>query len=144
MLICSLDERSPRRTTLALSETDLQDAPAKQRPRHPIIYYWGLAVLLGGLVGAAFIYAFAADDEDMSATREITSGRMYQHNIELMGGKFAVLSAEFNQWFGSLWQGRPLAYTVAVVAVGIALVCFWAGHLMSTLLPREADRKRNG
>ncbi len=80
----------------------------------------------------------------MNATREITSGRMYQHNIELMGEKFAVLSAEFNQWFGSLWHGRTLAYTVAVVAVGVALVCFWVGHLMSTSLPREANRKRNG
>jgi len=127
-----------------LSETDPRHAPAKQRPRHPIIYYWGWAVLLVGLVGAAFIYAFAAEDEDMNATREITSGRMYQHNIELMGGKFAVLSAEFNEWFGSLWHGRPLAYMVAVVAVGIALVCFWVGHLMSTSLPREADQKRNG
>jgi hypothetical protein len=69
---------------------------------------------------------------------------MYQHNIELRGGKFAVLSAEFNEWFCSLWHGRPLAYMVAVVAVGIALVCFRVGHLMSTSLPREADRKRNG
>ena len=110
---------------------------------HRVFHYWGLGVLVVGLMGAALIYAFATNDGDAEAAREITSGRMYQHNIELMGGKFAVLSTEFNQWFASLWHGKPLAYTVAVLAVAIALACFWIDRHVSNPLPRDADPPRN-
>lgn len=42
-----------------------------------------------------------------------------------------VYMAEFDQWFSGLWHGRPLAYTIAVLAVAIALACFWVAWLMS-------------
>ena len=109
---------------------------------HRVFHYWGLGVLVVGLMGAALIYAFATDDGDAEAAREITSGRMYQHNIELMGGKFAVLSTEFNQWFAGLWYGRQLAYTVAILAIAIAIGCFWAAHLVSVPSPRDTQPKR--
>jgi hypothetical protein len=67
---------------------------------------------------------------------------MYRHNIELMGGKFAVYADQFNEWFASLWHGRELAYTVAVLSVAVALVCFLAGRLMSVPLLREPDEAR--
>lgn len=115
--------------------------PTQQPPR-AAIHYWGLAILVIGLVSAALIYAFAGDDADASAAGEIASQRMYQHNIALMGGQFAVLSDEFNRWFGSLWHGRALAYTVAVLAVAIAAACFWIGSLMS--VPGSAGENRKG
>ena len=105
-----------------------------------VFHYCGWAVLLVGFASAAFIYVFAADDGEADAVREITSGRMYQHNIELMGGKFAILSEEFNQWFASLWHGRTLAYTVAVLAIACALICFWVARLISTPSSHEAGR----
>jgi hypothetical protein len=69
---------------------------------------------------------------------------MYEHNLELMGGKAAVYAVRFNQWLAGLWHGRPLAYTVAVLAVAIALVCFWMPRLMSGPLPSEPDQGREG
>jgi hypothetical protein len=114
----------------------------QRRPLHAVIYYWGVAILLVGLLGAALIYVFAADDEDTDLASEIASGRMYKHNLELMGGKFAVYADQFNRWFAGLWHGRPLAYTVAVLAVAIALVCFWVARLMSVPLPGESDQER--
>jgi hypothetical protein len=36
--------------------------------------------------------------------------------------------AEFHQWFDSLWHGKPLAYTVAVLCTAAAGACFMAGH----------------
>ena len=126
-----------------MSDPHPQYVPTGQpRPLHAVIYYWGVAILLVGLVGAALIYVFAADDGDTDRASEIASGRMYKHNLELMGGKFAVYADQFNQWFAGLWHGRPLAYTVAVLAVAIALVCFWAGRLMSVPLPSESDQER--
>jgi hypothetical protein len=126
-----------------MSDPHPQSVPTEQpRPLHAVIYYWGVAILLVGLVGAALIYVFAADDGDTDRASEITSGRMYKHNLELMGGKFAVYADQFNQWFAGLWHGRPLAYTVAVLAVAIALGCFWVARLMSVPLPSESDKER--
>jgi hypothetical protein len=126
-----------------MSDPHPQSVPTEQPlPLHAVIYYWGVAILLVGLVGAALIYVFAADDGDTDRGSEIVSGRMYKHNLELMGGKFAVYADQFNQWFAGLWHGRPLAYMVAVLAVAIALVCFWVGRLMSVPLASESDQER--
>ena len=123
-----------------LSRPHPPDTPTEHRPpRRPLIHYAGVAILVAGLVSAALIYAFATDDPDAEAAAEIASSRAYQHNLELMGGKFALLSTEFDDWFASLWHGRPLAYTVAVLSVAVAGVCFWVSHL-SAPLPGEADR----
>jgi hypothetical protein len=126
-----------------MSDPNPKYVPTEQRrPLHAVIYYWGVAILLVGLLGAALIYVFAADGEDTDLASEIANGRMYKHNLELMGGKFAVYADQFNRWFAGLWHGRPLAYTVAVLAVAIALVCFWVARLMSVPLPGESDQER--
>jgi len=109
--------------------------------RRPAIWYWGVAVLLIGVASAVLI-ALTATDDETDAVREIASGRMYQHNLELMGGKFAVLTAEFSDWFASLWHGRALAGTVAVLAVAIAGACFLVAHLMTPPTSGEAAAKR--
>jgi hypothetical protein len=108
-----------------------------------VIYCWGAAILLAGLVSAALVYVFAADDGDTDPAHDITNQKMYQHNLEVMGGKFAVLSVRFTQWLGSLWHGRTLAYTVAALALAIALIFFWVGWVMSAPLPGEADHERD-
>jgi hypothetical protein len=128
-----------------MSDPHPQHAPTEQqRPLHAGTYYWGVAILLVGLAAAALIYVFAEDDGDTDLAGEIASGRMYEHNLELMGGKFAVYVDRFNHWFAGLWHGRPLAYTVAVLAVTIALVCFWLARLRSVPLPSSPEQKREG
>jgi hypothetical protein len=115
-----------------MSDIKPQHQPAKQPlPLRTVINYWGVAILLAGLAGAALVYVFAAGDEGAELAAEIARDRMYQHNLALMGGKAAVYMAGFDQWFSSLWHGRPLAATLAVLAVGIALACFWVAWLMS-------------
>jgi len=106
--------------------------------------YCGAAILFVGLLAAELIYLFAGEDADMDAATEIARGRGYQHNLEVMGGKFAMLSADFNRWFVSLWHGRSLAYTVAVLTVVTAAACFLLAHLMAPPSPVEhvAERKR--
>jgi hypothetical protein len=112
---------------------------ARRHPLHTVIYRWGAAILLVGLVSALLIYVLAADDGDTDPARDVVNAKMYQHNLQVMGGKFAVLSVRFTQWLESLWHGRTLAYTVGVLALAIALI-FWVGWLVSTPLPGEADR----
>lgn len=124
-----------------MSDVDPRHESARQpRPLHEAMYYWGMAILAVGLVSAALIYVFA-EDAGADAAGEITSGRMYEHNVELMGGKLALYLDRFDDWFAHLWHGRPLAYTVAVLATAIALVCFGIAYLASAPLPSNADQR---
>jgi hypothetical protein len=126
-----------------MSDNLAQNASARERrPLHAVIRYWGVAILLAGLASAALIYVFAGDDRDAEAAREIASGRSYEHNLELIGGKLNVYLVHFNDWFASLWHGTSLAYTVAVLAVAIALACFWIAHLIATAPTDESEQER--
>jgi hypothetical protein len=87
------------------------------------------------------IYVFAGNDPDPEAAREIR-GRMYEHNLEIIGGKFAVYLAQFDDWFAGLWRGTALAYTIAVLSVAIALACFRVAHLIATAPPDDSDPQR--
>ncbi len=126
-----------------MSDEAPQPAPVKpRRPLPAILRYVGVVVLVVGIAGAALIYLFAADDAGTDPAAEITAGRMYEHNVELMGGKFALYSIRLNEWLASLWQGKSLAGTVAVLAIAIALACFWIAHLASVPPSNEPDDTR--
>ena len=95
------------------------------------LYLLGVFILLAGLGAAAFVF-FSADDEaaDDAAGGGVyvispRDSKRYRHDVELLGGKAAVLADDFNRWFAGLWQGRRLAWTLAVLAIGGALACFW-------------------
>jgi hypothetical protein len=134
---------NPQAQVKTMREPHPQDIGEERRtPPHAVVYYWGVAILLVGLVGAALIYVFATGEGGADPDGEIASERMYEHNLQLMGGKFAVYVERVNQWFASLWHGRPLAYTIAVLAVAIALACFWVAHLMAVPVRSEADPGR--
>ena len=122
-------------------EQTQQGGAGRRRPAHEVVQLWGVAVLVSGLAAATLIYIFAADDRDAEAAREIAVGRMYQHDLEVMGGKMMVYLAQFNDWFASLWHGTSLAATVAVLSVAIALGCFWVAHLLATP-PRDSEPDR--
>jgi hypothetical protein len=55
--------------------------------------------------------------------------RKYLHDMEMYGGKANVLTAELTRWFSGLWQGKSLAYTVAVISALLALGVFSAARL---------------
>jgi hypothetical protein len=40
-----------------------------------------------------------------------------------------VAAAEFNEWFDTLWHGRRLAGTLAVISVAASLLCLLAAKL---------------
>jgi hypothetical protein len=109
-----------------------EEAP---EPPPAAVFFWGVGILIFGLVAAVLIYVFAGEDTDSAAA--LARGKMYEHNIQLMGGKFALYSVRFVEWFGSLWHGRTLAWTIGVLAIVIAGACFLIDHLLSMPLPRE-------
>ncbi|MEO9135395.1 MAG: hypothetical protein ABI316_02205 [Casimicrobiaceae bacterium] len=124
-----------------MTDTNLHSASAKQRsPPHVVVHYWGVAILLVGLLAATLIFVFAGDDGRIEPGAEIVRGKMYQHDVQLIGGKAGVAFVRFDQWLSSLWHGRPLAYTIAVLTILVAAACFWVAWVMSMPLPSDEDR----
>ena len=118
----------------------------------------GAIILLVGLGSAAFIYRAAMNDSSSTSGYEVIGGfiypssgensKKYMHDLELYGGKAAVLADEFMRWFAGLWHGTSLAFTVACITIIISLGVFLAAaHLPSRLKPevsRDRDRARKG
>ena len=113
-----------------------QRASARRpKPLHARIVYCGVTIMVAGLLAAALIYATTPDDRAPDPGAEMASSRVYEYNVERIGGMAAVYAARFNRWLAALWHGRPLAYTIAALAVAIGLVCFWLAHMVYVRLP---------
>jgi hypothetical protein len=108
------------------------------RPLHERVFYAGVSILVAGLTGAALIYLFSADAK--TAAIEFANPRAYEFQIERIGGMAAVYAVRFNEWFISLWQGRQLAFTMAVLAIAISLVCFWLANRMAATMHDDDDQ----
>jgi len=128
----NLDEK-PRSLLEAPPATDVR------LPLHERIFYAGVVILVAGLIGAALIYWLTADSAAKKTEIEFANPRAYEFQIERLGGKAAVYVVRFNEWFSGLWQGRQLAFTVAVLALVIALICFWFSKRLAEALPAEQD-----
>lgn len=102
-------------------------------------------VLLIGLVSAAAIYFSAGEIPEAEQGYEVAGtfiypamnerSKRYQHDLQMYGGKAAVLADDINRWFDGLWRGRNLAFTVAVLSAIAAFGCVVAA--------RGADHKRD-
>jgi hypothetical protein len=113
-------------------------------------YLWGVFILLAGLAVAGLVYLTARDDLSDDVGYEFVGGNVYStqprdskryvHDIELYGGKAAVVVDDIDRWLGSLWHGKRLAYTLGALAIGLALACFFvAARLLDDLSPDQAE-----
>ena len=127
-----------------MDDTKPQSPPLKQAASlHTLTYYSGVGILFIGLLGAELIYYFATDDEAAELASQLTRGKAYEHNVQVIGGNFSLYAARLGDWFSGLWQGRQLAYTVAVLSVAIAAACFLIAYLASKA-SRAEERRTNG
>jgi hypothetical protein len=87
-------------------------------------------LLLLGCVIAVLIYAVVPPEPPADPWRADPLGqRRYARQMQVMGGKANLLSADFIEWFGGLWRGRSLAGTVATLTVvGTGAYRFVAGR----------------
>ncbi len=105
------------------------------------LYLIGAFILLAGLVVASLVYLTAADGRSDAVGNQIAGGnaygiaprdsKEYLVDLENIGGQAAVLVDDFIWWFSDLWHGRRLPYTLAALAIGVALACFLAARLLS-------------
>jgi hypothetical protein len=90
-------------------------------------------ILVAGLSAAAVVFALApVETEDDYAgiyVASVGNSKKYRLELERIGGKAAVVAAEFGEWFDGLWRGRRLAGTLAVLSVSASLLCFLAARI---------------
>ncbi len=118
------------------------------------LYLIGIVVLAVGLASSIAIYVAAGSDEDEGREYEIVGNKIYpggqerskvyRHNLEVFGGKAAVLADDFNRWFEGLWQGRTLAYTVATLSAFISLGFYMAGKHVHDAMAAEGKEDGHG
>ncbi len=124
-------------------------ASANFSPLQIRLCWAGAIVLAVGLLAAIGIYVTATDEITSLQGYEISGGtvraitadssRRYRHELERNGGKMAVLMDDFLRWFGGLWHGRQLAYTLAFLAMAVSLLCFWLADSLTPRPSRGAD-----
>jgi len=102
------------------------------------LYLISAVILLVGLGSAILIYLTAEDDHGSAVGYEVVDGyvypitpensKIYAHDLELFGGKAAVLADEFRRWFVGLWQGKSLAFTVVCISIVLCIGFFFVGY----------------
>jgi hypothetical protein len=98
------------------------------------------AILIIGLAAAAAIYLSAQPPPGNPLGYEPEDTKKYLRDLEFYGGKGNVIATELREWFASLWHGKRLAYTIAVVTLAAAGVLkFLATHLPVDAEPNDID-----
>lgn len=108
-------------------------APPPNRCSLPArLYLVGGCILAAGWLAGTLIYFNASAD---APAGDLAYGigweKRYAFQLQRFGGQAAVLADEFSQWFSALWHGRQLAFTVATLCTGIALLCFLVARGLS-------------
>jgi hypothetical protein len=111
--------------------------PGRRSPEE-IIRLGIRTILILGFAAAAVIYFTAQPPAANPLGYDPLQNKAYLHELEVFGGRANVLMAEFRDWFDSLWHGKPLAFTVAV----LTLFAAWGFRITVLLLqpiPEEGD-----
>ena len=78
------------------------------------------AILAAGWLAALVVYATAEPVEENPDLVDLEQSKRYVRQLEIIGGKAAVLGSELTEWLEGLWHGRRLAYTIAVLTAAAA------------------------
>jgi len=98
-------------------------------PAHHFVQRLGLAIIALGLAAALAIRFTAAADVD-AETDQVAQQRETRE-LQRLGGTATVQTVKFDQWLDSLWHGKRLAGTLAVLGLLVGGACWKIGGLMS-------------
>jgi hypothetical protein len=113
----------------------------------------GVIILVVGLVSAALIYRSAGENVYGALGYEVVDGtsypirpensKIYRHNLELYGGKFNVMMDDFRRWFLGLWQGKSLAFIIALTSSIIFFRFFYTANYLTRHFQSEGKPENN-
>ncbi len=112
-------------------------------------------ILLVGLGSATWIYQQAGNAPYGALGYENEGGTLYpvmpedsksyQRGLQLYGGTANVLADEFRRWLGGLFQGKSLAFILAVMSILVSFGFYYAAnHWQPRLKPDVPDDNRSG
>jgi len=98
----------------------------------------GLSLLVAGIVSAVLIWR-AQDLVERQARKQRPESqftplapedsRRYTHDLEQYYGETGLLTDKLTRWLDELTHGKPLAYTVAVLALFASGGCFLVARI---------------
>ncbi len=119
------------------------------------LYIMSAALLLIGVGSSILIYVKADNEDNSIPAYEVVGGQVYPgmheqskkyiHDLEVYGGKAAVLADEFNRWFFGLWHGQNLAFTIAGLTFFLSLIVLIVARNTASELPKaphKEDKKK--
>jgi len=85
-----------------------------------------LITLALGWAVSLWVYVTAVPVDEDANVYDLTHSKAYLRQLEVIGGKAAVLGTELTNGFENLWHGRELAGTLAALTALLALgVWLW-------------------
>jgi hypothetical protein len=90
--------------------------------------------LFSGWGYSTYLYLTAVPPEE-NPFAEYENSKRFANSVERMGGKLSLVANDLLSWFGGLWKGETLAYTVAVITLAVA-VCL---YIVLTILEADVD-----
>jgi hypothetical protein len=94
-------------------------------------------VLVAGLAAAAWIWAKAGDEPDLSGAYQIVvvdgvprpiagnESKAYVRDLQRYGGKMALIFDDIGRWWDGLWHGRQFALTIGFLSVIVSLALYF-------------------
>jgi hypothetical protein len=114
---------------------------------------FSVIILIVGLGSAALIYQRAGNDPYGALGYEVVDGirypimpetsKLYRHNLEVYGGKFAVIMDDFRRWFVGLWHGKSLALIIACTTIIISFGFFYTANYLTPPSKSDVHNKNN-
>ena len=121
--------------------------------RQDLLTFLGIMTLLAGFGISVFIYLTADSYENNLLGYEVIGGsaypirpedsKIYQRDLQMVGGKAFVLVDQFQSWFMGLWHGKSLAFVVAGITLLIAAGFFYAANNLPSLSKDYVRDKKN-
>ena len=111
--------------------------PFHLAPRHLRWLASGICILGIGL--AMVLYVTAAAPSPHPLGYNPFTSKKYVHELELYGGKINILAVELQQWLASLWRGKALAYTIAVLTLMLASLLWFIASRVASPLESQAE-----
>lgn len=91
--------------------------------RRRTIHFITLAIAVIGFGAALAIYLTHQPEGFDPLTYNPQEQKMYDQQLQMLGGKATVVTNDFSHWFASLWHGRALGGTVSVLTI-LAILIF--------------------
>ena len=132
---------------------DIHNTKRKVANKQDILTLFGIMILLIGFGISVFIYLMADNDENNFLGYEVIGGsaypirpedsKVYQRDLQMVGGKAFVLEDHFQRWFSGLWHGKSLAFVVFGITLLISAGFFYAANNLPSLSRDYARDEKN-